>query len=46
MVIPDDVEPDSIEADYEDGVLVVTIPKAAELRAPRTTRVAIGKGED
>ena len=42
LTLPDGIDPDSIEAQFENGVLTVTIPKPEE-RRPR--RVAISVGE-
>ncbi len=42
LTLPDGVDPDSIEAQFENGVLTVRIPKPEETK-PR--RVAIGVGE-
>lgn len=43
LSIPDNVDPDSITADYKDGVLEVRVPKGA--LPPPTHRVEVGKGE-
>jgi HSP20 family protein len=40
ITLPDQVNPDKIEAKYEDGVLYVTIPKREEVK-PRTIEVSI-----
>lgn len=42
MVLPEGVEPDSIKADFHDGMLEVHVPKALEAARPKTTKVAIG----
>jgi HSP20 family protein len=41
LSLPDGVDPDKVEAKFEDGVLEVRIPKPAETKP---TRVQIGKG--
>jgi HSP20 family protein len=45
MMVPEGIDPASIRADYVDGVLEVTVPKALEEAAPKTTRIEIGEGE-
>jgi HSP20 family protein len=40
LTLPDGVEPDSVKADFDNGVLQVTVPKPAE-RKPH--RIQIGK---
>ena len=42
LTLPEGVDPDSIQANFDDGVLTVRIPKPEE-RKPR--RVAISVGE-
>lgn len=42
MVLPEGVDPNSINADFHDGMLDVTIPKAMKQMQPQTTKVAIG----
>jgi HSP20 family protein len=43
MVLPEGVDPNSIRADFKDGVLVVEIPRALEAAKPATTKIAIGE---
>ncbi len=43
LPLPEGVDPDTITAEYKDGVLEVHVPKGA--LPPPTHRVAIGKGE-
>ncbi len=45
MVLPEGVDPNSISADFEDGVLVLHVPKALEAAKPKTTKIALGGGE-
>jgi HSP20 family protein len=42
IALPESVDPNSIQADFKDGVLELTVPKAFEQTQPRTTKVAIG----
>ena len=42
MVLPEGVDPNSIKADFKDGMLEVHIPKALEAARPKVTKVAIG----
>lgn len=42
VVLPDGVDPNSIHADFHDGMLDVSIPKGAKQMQPQTTKVAIG----
>ena len=44
MVLPDNVKPEDIRADYADGVLTVTVPKAMEEAKPKTTKIPVGAG--
>ncbi len=41
MVLPEGVDPESIKAEFKDGMLEVHIPKALEAARPKTTKVAI-----
>jgi HSP20 family protein len=41
LLLPDDVKSDSVEAQYEDGVLMLAIPKAESKRQ----RISIGEGK-
>jgi HSP20 family protein len=43
MVLPEGVDPNSIHADFKNGVLVVEIPRALEAAKPATTKIAIGE---
>jgi HSP20 family protein len=38
VVLPEGLEPDKAEASFEDGVLTLTIPKAAEAK-PKVIKV-------
>jgi len=42
LVLPEGVDPASIEAEFTDGMLEVHVPKAMEAARPKTTKVAIG----
>lgn len=42
MALPEGVDPDSIKADFHDGMLEIHVPKALEAARPKTTKVAIG----
>lgn len=44
FVLPRDVEPDRIQASFENGVLMVTIPKSEKVR-PRRIEVQGGNGQ-
>jgi HSP20 family protein len=43
MVLPEGVDPGSISAEYNDGILEVHVPKALEAAKPKTTKVSVGK---
>jgi HSP20 family protein len=42
MVLPEGVDPDSIKAEFADGMLEIHVPKALEVVRPKTTKVEIG----
>lgn len=42
MVLPEGVDPASIQADFHDGMLEVHVPKAMEAAKPKTTKISIG----
>lgn len=42
MVLPEGVDPASIQADFHDGMLEVHVPKALEEAKPKTTKISIG----
>ncbi|MHB1322930.1 MAG: Hsp20/alpha crystallin family protein [Coriobacteriia bacterium] len=42
LAIPEGVDPSSITANYDSGVLEVHVPKAFESSAPRSTKIRIG----
>ena len=46
MVLPEGVDPNSIHATFDNGVLDVEIPKALEATKPRTTKIQIGEGTE
>ncbi|MBW6468760.1 MAG: Hsp20/alpha crystallin family protein [Coriobacteriia bacterium] len=43
MVLPEGVDPGSISAEYNDGILEVHVPKALEAAKPKITKVSVGK---
>ena len=45
IVLPDGVDPAAITADFKNGVLEVTVPKAAEIEKPKTVKVSVGAAE-
>lgn len=45
VALPESVDPSSITADFNDGVLEMVVPKAFEQQQPQTTKVAIGGGQ-
>lgn len=45
LVLGENLDTDNIEADYHDGVLVVTIPMAEQAK-PRKISVAVGGGNN
>ncbi len=45
MVLPEGLDPKTIHANFNNGVLEVEIPKALEQMKPKTTKVQIGQGE-
>jgi HSP20 family protein len=44
IAVPENVDPSSISADYRDGILEITVPKALEETKPKTTKIGIGQG--
>ena len=42
FTLPDSVDPDKVEADYQDGVLKVVLPKK-EVAKPRTVKISLKK---
>lgn len=42
IVLPETVEPGSISADFKDGVLEVTVPKAFEQHEPQRVKISVG----
>jgi len=45
IALPEGVDPASIKADFHDGMLEISVPRALELARPKTTRIAIGGAE-
>ncbi len=45
MVLPEGVDPNSISAEFKDGVLMLHVPKAMEAAKPKTTKISLGAGE-
>ena len=45
VALPESVDPATITADFHDGMLEMTVPKAFEQQQPRTTKVSIGGGQ-
>ncbi|GAB4277781.1 MAG: Hsp20/alpha crystallin family protein [Coriobacteriia bacterium] len=45
LSLPEGVDPDSITADYDNGVLEIHIPKAAEALKPKTHKIALKSGK-
>lgn len=43
--LPKGVDPDTLHADFKDGVLEVTIPGAKAIEEPKTHHIAIGSGD-
>jgi HSP20 family protein len=44
IALPKGVDPATLHADFKDGVLEISIPKAAVLEEPKTHHIAIGSG--
>lgn len=44
IALPKGIDPDTIHAEFTDGVLEVTIPQAHMLEEPRAHHIAIGAG--
>jgi len=44
IALPAGVDPATIHAEFADGVLEVTVPKAKALKEPKTHHIAIGAG--
>lgn len=42
IALPEGVDPNSISADFHDGMLEIVVPKAMEFQKPQTTKIAIG----
>lgn len=42
LTVPDSVDPGAITANFNDGVLEVTVPKALEAAQPQRTKIAVG----
>lgn len=42
VVLPDGVKPEDIKASYENGILEVVVPKAAELTAAKRIPISVG----
>jgi HSP20 family protein len=45
LTLPEGVEPDAIEASFDNGVLEVRIPQPEE-RKPRKVAISVGRGEE
>jgi HSP20 family protein len=43
IALPEGIDPSSIEAGFENGVLAIRVPKALASAKPKTTKVEIGK---
>jgi len=43
MVLPEGVDPNSISAEFKDGVLMLTVPKGMEAAKPKTTKISLGE---
>ncbi len=43
LAMPEGVDPGSIHADFHDGMLEITVPRALEAAKPKTTKIAIGE---
>ena len=44
VALPEGVKPEDIQASYENGILEVVVPRAAELSAPKKVQISIGSG--
>lgn len=42
IALPEGIDPNSIAAEFKDGMLEITVPKAMEFQKPQTTKIAIG----
>ena len=45
LTLPEGVDPDAVEASFDNGVLEVRIPKPEE-RKPRKVAISVGRGEE
>lgn len=45
LTIPEGVDPESIKAEYKDGILEVYVPKALEAARPKKTKIQIAASE-
>jgi HSP20 family protein len=43
IVLPEGVDPASITADFDNGVLMLHVPKALEAAKPKTTKISLGE---
>lgn len=46
MVLPENVKPEDITADYSGGVLTVTVPKAMEEPKAKATKIKVGATQE
>lgn len=44
VALPESVDPESISADYSDGILTVTVPGAFQRQEPQRKKIAVGGG--
>jgi HSP20 family protein len=42
VVLPESIDPESISAEYNDGVLEVSVPKALEKHEPQRLKISVG----
>jgi len=44
MTLPKGVDPESLHAEFKDGLLEITVPRGIALEEPKTHHIAIGSG--